>query len=271
MEKPKPVVGLALGSGAARGLAHIGVLKVFEREGIPVDLITGSSIGALVGAFYAAGMPLAIMEKFSASFDHKQWIDPILPRTGLMKGERVYEMIRLLTKGQQFADLRIPLGVVATDLRSGQRMTFREGNVADAVRASISIPGVFEPFRKDGMVLVDGGVLDRVPAALAREMGAEFVIAVDVGFDVNRQDGMRLNSIVDILIHSIDLLEYEAMKNKFLDADIIIKPEVHTVNPARFDHAEECVQAGIAAAEAVIPLIREQLRLEECTNETNIP
>lgn len=263
MNKRRQTIGLALGSGAARGLAHVGVLKVLEQEGIPVDLITGSSMGALVGAFYAAGMPVTMMEKFAGSFERKQWVDPVIPRMGLIKGERICEMIRLLTKGLQFADLKVPLGVVATDLRSGQRVVFNEGSVAEAVRASISIPGIFEPVRKDEMVLVDGGVVDRVPVALAREMGADIVIAVDVGFDINRLAGSRLNSLVDVLVHSIELLEHEAMKHKFLDADIVIKPEVHDISPARFDQPENCINAGINATESVIPMIKELLGQEE--------
>jgi len=262
MQTRRPLVGLALGSGAARGLAHIGVLKALEKAKIPIDFLAGSSIGALVGAFYAAGMSVEMMEKLALAFDRKQWIDPVLPRSGLIKGYRIHEMIRLLTKNQQFADLKIPLAVVATDLRLGERVVFTEGNVADAVRASISVPGIFEPVRIGERILVDGGVTDRVPVSVLREMGAEKIIAVDVGSDVLRYAKAKSVSFLDVLLHSIEILENEAMKNKIIVADILIRPEVGGISPARFDQPEQCIRNGFVAVEEQLARIKELIGQE---------
>lgn len=177
-----PRVGLVLGSGSARGWAHIGVIEALEEGGIPVDLVTGSSIGAYVGAIYAAG-GLASLKEFAYRMDFKKvlsYIDVVFPRSGFIDGKKVVELFSMHSGARTFDDLRIPLRIVATDLGTGQKVVLSSGDVGEAIRASISVPGVMTPVNREGRWLVDGGVVDPVPVGEARAMGAGVVIAVDL-------------------------------------------------------------------------------------------
>ncbi|HAQ08518.1 MAG TPA: esterase, partial [Bacillus bacterium] len=147
---PRPKVGLALGSGGARGFAHLGVIKVLKDEGIPIDLISGSSMGALVASFYGAGLDVDRLYKLSRVFKRKYYLDFTVPKMGFIAGKRVKEMIRIFTHGKMIEELDIPIGIVATDLVSGEKVVFRNGPIAEAVRASIAIPGVFVPEKVNG-------------------------------------------------------------------------------------------------------------------------
>ena len=182
-QEKKKKVGLALGGGYARGLAHIGVLEVLEREGIPIDIISGTSIGALVGALYARKKDATLIKKQASRLD---WIgmtslvDLTLPRSGFIGGKRVTNLLRRFMGDIQFQDLDIPLACVATDIISGEEVVLREGSVVEAVRASISIPIIFKVARTNGRYLVDGGLVNNVPVSVAKKMGADFIIAVDI-------------------------------------------------------------------------------------------
>jgi NTE family protein len=156
----KPKVGLALGSGGARGFAHLGVLKAFQEEGIPIDMIAGSSMGALVGCFYGVGHNMDDLYKLSTAFRRKYYLDFTVPKMGFIAGKRIKQFIRLFTHGKNIEDLILPVAVVATDLTDGERVVFYEGPIAEAVRASISIPGIFVPEKINGRLLVDGGERD---------------------------------------------------------------------------------------------------------------
>lgn len=247
----RPKVGLALGSGAARGYAHIGVIKVLEKHGVPIDLITGSSIGSLIGALYASGLSVDYIESMAYRIKRRHWVDITFPKLGLIAGKKVEEMIRFLTGNKNFDELKIPLGVVATDLRSKRVILIREGNVAFAVRASIAIPGIFSPVMKEGMVLVDGGVLERVPGRAAREMGADVVIGVELGFSA----GTSLNNIYDIIIQTFEVMGREIQFLKSYDCDVLITPHLESVNPIAFSEPEKCIKEGTRAAEAALPKI----------------
>ncbi len=157
MEKQQPLIGLALGSGGVRGFAHIGVIKTLLKHEIPIHFVAGSSMGALVGAMYGAGHSIENMEKMAVMFRRKFYIDFTVPKMGLITGKRLKELIYMLSKQKNIEDLKVPVHIVATDLKSGERVVFKEGPVADAVRASISIPGIFIPEKIDGRLLVDGG------------------------------------------------------------------------------------------------------------------
>ncbi|TYP59982.1 NTE family protein [Thermosediminibacter litoriperuensis] len=244
-------MGLALGSGAAKGYAHIGVIRVLEKYGIPIDLVTGSSIGSIIGALYASGMSVDYMESMAYHIKRRHWLDITFPRLGLIAGNKVEEMLRLLTRNRNFDELKIPLGVVATDLRSKRSVLIREGNVASAVRASIAIPGIFRPVIKAGMVLVDGGVLERVPGRAARVMGADIVIGVELGFSGKSS----LDNIYDILIQTFEVMGRELQALKSYDCDILITPNLEGVNPMAFGEPERCIQEGIRATEAAVPKI----------------
>jgi NTE family protein len=252
-------VGLALGSGAAKGLAHIGVLKVLVREKIPIHLLTGSSIGSLIGALFAAGADLNMLEKLSCSLQQKQLFDLVVPRLGLIKGDKIEALVRLLTKNMNFCDLNIPLYVVAVDIEQGKQVVFEEGPVAEAVRASISIPGVFQPKRLKDRLYVDGAVLNRVPIKLARQKGAQIVIGVDLKEEPCKRKTKPIQNIFDVILTSLDLLEANSSINYHALADVMITPKVTDIGIADFNKAEECIALGKEAAELALPAIKKLL------------
>jgi len=247
-------VGLALGSGAARGIAHIGVLQVMEENRIPIDMVAGTSIGALIGALYCCGMDTKIMGEIAIRLDEKNYFDLTVPRKGFMRGDRFQSLIRTVTKNQSFEDLKIPLAIVSCDLNKSQRFIFRSGKLHKAVRASISIPGIFEPVEMDGRLLVDGGVVDRVPVGVIKQMGADITIGVDVGF---RGSPRVANGILDIILHSFEIMEWEMVKYKTIDADVMITPELQHISPITLAQAEECIELGREAALKALPSILE--------------
>jgi NTE family protein len=242
-------VGLALGAGGARGLAHIGVLEVLEERGVPIDMISGCSMGSVVGALYANGTGARMIHGLAqqiCSVDYRKIFDLTVPRTGLIRGQRTDLLIRTLIGDRNFEQLRLPFAVVSACLEDGELRTFSTGNVARAVRASISVPGVFEPVSIDGKTYVDGGVLDRVPAGLVRSMGAVSVIAVDVGYHGGPRPTPK--NIIEVLINSYELQEWEVTRSRLPTADIVIVPDTVNINPAMFNQVEEAVERGRAAA-----------------------
>ena len=254
--KRKPLLGLALGSGGARGFAHIGVLKALERHGIKVDLLAGSSMGSLVGAVYANGIDPDMMGKLATHLKRKHYVDLTVPGLGFVAGEKIKQLIHLLTHGKRIEELDIPLAIVATDIELGERVVFREGPVDQAVRASISIPGIFVPERVNGRLLVDGGVIDRVPVTVLREMGADIVIAVDVA---QVDTSMKIRSIFDVIVQTIDVMEREIFQNRILAADLVIRPDVGHYTSIAYSGAEEIIELGERAGEENIPRIKELL------------
>lgn len=237
----RPKIGLALGSGGARGFAHLGVLKVLEDEGIQVDMIAGSSMGAMVGCFYASGLELTKLYKFSKGFKRKYYLDFTVPKMGFISGKRVKELIRIFTHNKRLEELNIPIRVVAADLLTGEKVVFQEGPVAEAVRASISIPGIFVPEKVNGRLLVDGGVVDRVPVSVVKEMGADIVIAVDVSHvKVNTE----ITSIYDVIMQSLDILQMELVMHREIASDFMIKPRVEMFSAKAFTNIEEIIKIG---------------------------
>lgn len=253
----RPKVGLALGSGGARGMAHIGVIKVLEEEGVPIDFIAGSSMGSLVGAFYASGINPEMMRKLAIHLKRKYWIDLTVPKMGFVAGDKIKEMVRILTHGKHIEHLNIPLSVVATDLQKGERVVFTEGPVSQAVRASVSIPGIFVPEVVNGKMLVDGGVIDRVPITVARDMGADIVIGVDVG--MISSEG-KLTSIFDVIAQTIQVMEREIFRYRAMNADVMITPDVGGYSATSFDEIEELISAGEKAARNALEQIKEVLQ-----------
>jgi NTE family protein len=240
MEQPK--IGLALGSGGARGFAHLGVIKVLKDEGIPIHLIAGSSLGALVGSFYATGIEINRLYKLSTAFKRKYFLDFTVPKMGLITGKRVKEFIKIFTHGKNIEELSIPLGVVATDLLTGERVVFKSGPISDAVRASISIPGIFVPVKYRGRLLVDGGVSDRVPVSVAKEMGADIIIAVDVSMVKKNAD---ISSIYDVIMQSIDIMQTEIINIRDVTAaDIMLRPSVEQYSSRAFTNIAEIISLG---------------------------
>ncbi|WP_243459202.1 patatin-like phospholipase family protein [Metabacillus bambusae] len=237
----EPKIGLALGSGGARGFAHLGVLKVLHDEGISIDLIAGSSMGALVGSFYASGISIDRLYQFALAFKRKYYLDFTVPKMGFIAGNRVKELIRLFTHRKTFAELDIPVAVVATDLYDGKKVIFKDGPVADAVRASIAIPGIFVPEKIDGRLLVDGGVVDRVPVSVVKEMGADIVIAVDVSHVKRNED---ITSIFDVILQSLDIMQDELVHHREIASDVMIRPHVEQYNSRAFTNIKEIIEIG---------------------------
>jgi NTE family protein len=183
---PAPKVGLALGSGSARGLAHIGVLRAIEEAGIEIDVIAGTSMGALIGAIFAAGKLDGLATRF-LDFDWKgiiSLLDPVFPRSGLIDGQKIADLVRAHVSAASIEDLPIPFRAVATCIMSGEEVVCGAGDLIEAVRASISVPGIFTPMRSNGRILVDGGLVNPVPVSVVRAMGADLVIAVDLNHDI---------------------------------------------------------------------------------------
>lgn len=243
--KQKPKIGLALGAGASRGFAHIGVLQVLEEIGIRPDYIAGSSIGSIIGALYASGMTPKMMEGIACNIDAKLCYDLGFSRRGFIQGKKIEELIRLLTKDKNFDDLDINLAVTAVDLITNQRVIIREGKVYKGVRASISIPGVFQPVFDGDRVLIDGGILERVPVNVVREMGADIVIGVDVAFRGNHRPP---ENFLETILQTIEVMELEIIKHTIPSEDIIICPEVYLANPISLDGIENIIEEGRRAA-----------------------
>ncbi len=247
-------IGLVLGAGGARGYAHIGVLQVLEQANIHADFVVGCSAGAIAAALYASGQDMTqLAQLFTYPGFSKRLIDIAPSREGLVKGDKFLEVVRLLTKNADFADLPIPLAVVATDIERGELVIFREGNVAEAVRASISIPGFFKPYRYRDRLLVDGAVISRLPIHVAREMGADKILAVDV----KKESMTKVTSAKDVLLRTVEILEEEVFRYHCHDADYLLQPDVGQVGTYQLDRAEEVIKIGFDSAQEKIEEIKE--------------
>ncbi len=250
----RPKIGLALGSGGARGYAHIGVLKVLQEYQIPIDYIAGTSMGSFVGVLYANGINIDLLGKLVGHLKKKNLIDLVVPKRGLIRGSLIKEVVRLLTHGKNLEDLVIPTAVVATDLISGERVIFREGPIDTAVRASISIPGIFEPVEHEGKLLVDGAVVDRVPISVVRGMGADIVLAVDVGpAELNRE----VRTIFDVISQTLDIMERETSKHRGIQPDVLIRPDVGNHGITQFERADWLINQGEESARTMVSQIQQ--------------
>jgi NTE family protein len=254
---PEPKIALVLSGGAARGFAHVGVIRVLEQEHIPVDLVVGTSVGSLIGALYAGarnGFELeweAFQLKQEDLFDFGVW-NAVLGM-GLAKGEKLEAFVRAKVKPQNIEELPLPFAAVATDLNWGTRVVLDKGSVARAVHASSAIPGVFEPVLHDGKLLVDGGVVDNIPIDVARAKGADLVVAVDISQDVGNT---RIKNLVDVLLQSTDIMfEVNSAHLRPL-ADVLVQPKVGGIAMLDFGRRKEAMDAGIVAARDAVPRIR---------------
>ncbi|KGP72448.1 patatin-like phospholipase family protein [Pontibacillus yanchengensis] len=245
----KPTIGIALGSGGARGFAHLGVLKALKKANIPIDVVAGSSMGALVGSLYCAGQDLSHMHKLASTFKRKYYLDFTVPKMGFIQGNRIKEYMRMFTYRKNIEDLPTPLSIIATDLYTGEKVVFTKGSVADAVRASISIPGIFVPEKIGERLFIDGGVVDRVPVSVTRQMGADIVIGVDCAHFKAQNE---VTSIYDVIIQSIDIMQDEFIRQIKLDADIMLRPNVAQYSSRAFTDTEEIIKQGEVEAEAHI-------------------
>jgi len=256
----KPKIGLVLGAGSARGFAHIGVLQVLKENHIDFDFIVGSSMGALVGAVAATGSDLYMMGKLASNFNFNAIVDVSLSRLGFVAGKKAEQFMRLVTKNRSFDQLNFPVYVVATDLLKGEAVVMEEGPLWEAIRASTAIPGVFRPWRQGDTWLVDGAVTSRLPVEIAREKGAEIIIAVDVIFAEGHE--VCIKSTLDVIMHSLEIMERRIFENLVKDqADILIQPPLGDVFSSEFDKADICIARGREATLAMLPQIKERLAI----------
>lgn len=252
----KPRIGLALGGGAAKGFAHIGVIKMLEASGIHPDVVAGTSAGSVVGALYASGMDAFQLQETAFSLDEASIRDVRLFSGGLVQGQKLQDYVNQLVKQQPIEKLHVPFAAVATVLETGDRAIFVRGNTGQAVRASSSIPGVFEPVEINGKHFVDGGVVSPVPVDAARQLGADIVIAVDISA---RPDGSNPGSMAGIVGQSITIMGRKLAEQELSRADIVIRPKVGQIGPTDFDQKNVAILEGERAALAVIPAIRAKL------------
>lgn len=257
----RPVrVGLALGGGAARGFAHIGAIKVLEANGIVADLIIGTSAGSVIGALYAAGYSGYQLHELALKMDEAEiadWAMPFLGKYGgLIKGEALQNYINRMVRNKPIEQLARPLGIVATDLQSGKGIVFRRGNTGMAVRASSSVPGVFQPVRIAGKDYVDGGLVAPVPVRYAREMGAELVIAVDIS---SRPAEQQVSGTVGVILQTTAIMGQSIKQQELQEADVVIQPVMPDVKSTDFDARHAAILAGEMAALAVLPALKQRL------------
>ncbi len=251
-----PRVVWALGGGGARGLAHLGVLRVLEEEKIPISGLVGTSMGAVVAAAYAAGGKLDYLSRVATALSWEQLWDFRFPRLGLINGEKIMAVLRLLTKKKKLEELNPPVWVVATDLLTGTEVVFKEGSLEPAIRATISIPGVFIPVKHGNYLLVDGGVVAGVPAGIARQMGADLVIAVNVSYDLTP---LPPGNIFEVLMKTAEIMGARLKEVQVAQADLVITPRVGHVGTGHFSRAADCIAAGEEAARRMLPAIRRLL------------
>lgn len=259
---PERKIGLALSSGVARGLAHIGVLEVLEREGIHVDMIAGTSIGALVGALYAYRKDINWLKELAIEFGAKRFswlVDPALPRTGLIRGRKVEENLKNIFGDVKFEDLQIPVACVATDIDSGDEVVIREGLVWEALRASISIPVVLTVFKRENRYLVDGGLVNPVPVSVLKKMGADFIIAVNV-IPIRSVREAAEPGLFTIMMQTLHIGASQMVKASLKGADIVIEPEVDRIAHIDFHRAEELILQGWLAAGNSIAKIKRRYK-----------
>ena len=263
-------VGVALGSGGARGMAHIGVLKVLEENNVPIDFLAGSSIGAIIGALYSKSPNAKIIEKKAQNINWRKIFDYTFPKKGLIKGEKIKKILEESLEDSQFKDLAIPLWITAFDLEGNQEVVFHKGDVIKAVRASISIPGVFVPVENKGRVLVDGGLVDPLPTEVLRRNGADIVIAVNVNkmkFNkkvakdeaVKEEDENKIPNIFEITTKAIHTVGYEIseMDEKECDADFIIDVNFEDKRAMDFSGIDDIIDKGENTARKSLKKIRD--------------
>lgn len=289
MAKEKLKVGLALGGGGARGLAHIGVLKVLKRENIPIDLIVGTSMGAIIGAAYALKKDISTLEKIIEKYckigifninlslsekekkDKPYFIKKMsdflkkvyafnleLRREYLNDGEDLKKIINDLVGDKVFADTKIPFAAVAADLIKGEKVILNQGKLFNAILASTSIPGIFPPIRLEGKTLVDGGIVDVVPIEAARSLGANFIIAVNVSPTLKKR--FEFSNAIEILFRSDSITFNELIKLQLSSADLVINPKVGRFHWSNFSKPEKCIREGEIAAQNVLSELKKKLK-----------
>lgn len=254
--RPPPRLALALGGGAARGFAHVGVIKALEAQGIVPDIVVGTSAGAVVGALYAAGHSGFELQRLVLQMEDGRFSDWSLPDRGVIKGEALQNFVNQAVGQRPLEKLGKLLAVVATDLQSGEPVVFRSGNTGMAVRASSSVPGLFQPVAINGREYVDGGLVSPVPVHTARTLGADFVIAVDIS--AKPQHG-KTQSTIDVLLQTFAIMGQSISRYELPEADIVIRPYTPEISPTDFQGRHLAVLEGEKAVAAILPDLKARL------------
>ena len=252
----QPKIALVLGGGAARGFAHIGVIKALEAQGIHPDIVVGTSAGAVVGALYAAGYSGFSLQKIALRMDESSVGDWTLSERGFIKGESLQNFVNREVNNRPLEKLGKPFAAIATDLQSGEMVAFRTGNTGMAVRASSSVPGIFQPVRINGRDYVDGGLVSPVPVRAARSMGANIVIALDIS---SRPKYARIGDAMDILLQTFTIMEQSITRFEINEADVVIRPAIGNMDATDFEGRHLAIMEGEKAGLAAVPLIRQRI------------
>lgn len=255
-ELKPPRIGLALGGGAARGFAHIGVIQVLEEAGIRPDLVVGTSAGSLVAAMYAAGKGGAELAVLALAMDESAITDWAFPGRGVIRGDALARYVREQTGGRNIEQMRLPLGIVATDLASGTPILFQRGDAGLAVRASSAVPAVFQPVAINGREYVDGGLVSPVPVRFARQMGADLVVAVDIS---SAPEANATGDAIRMLLQTFAIMGRSISQLELRDADIVLRPTLGGVGSADFTARRRAIDAGRSAAQAQLSRLRERI------------
>lgn len=249
-------LSLVLGSGGLRGMAHIGVLKVLEEAQIPIHRIVGCSIGSLIGALYASGYSARRLSRMTHHLQKREWLDLVVPRMGLFAGKKILTVMEVMTRQRKIEDTKIPLAIVATDLLTGTEVVWQTGSIAEAVRASTAVPGIFAPFAKDGKLYADGAIVNPIPVDVADRLGADVIVGVDLANDPST---VQVKNVVDVVLRSIDIVEQQIGQKHSEMADVMIYPAVGHISPSDFDSIAECIRLGEEATRRHIEEIRRLL------------
>jgi len=239
---PKPAkIALVLGAGSSKGFAHVGVLKILESNKIPIHMIIGTSVGGLVGSFYAYGVDAFQLQRLSFSVEKGDVVDLTIPDNGFIKGEKLEEFVNKTVKYTPIEKLKIPFYAVTTDLQSGQEIVFGKGNTGAAVRASCSIPGIFRPVKIGEKMFVDGGVVSPVAVGVAKRYGADVVIAVDISSDVGP---ILPGSTIETILQSFNIMYSKLASHQLSQAEVVIRPKVGHIGSADFSKRHEAILEG---------------------------
>ena len=257
-------IALVLGGGAARGFAHIGVIKALEAQGIFPDIVVGTSAGSVVGALYAAGNNGFALQRVAMDMDEatiSDWALPLFGKvSGVLKGEALQNYVNKAVKNVPMEKLKLSFGAVATDLNSGQPILFQRGNTGQAVRASSAVPSVFQPVRIGGHSYVDGGLVAPVPVRFAREMGADFIIAVNISTQTDAQAAV---SSLEVLMQTFSIMGQRLNHYELKDADVVIAPSLGNMGAGDFNGRNLAILAGEQAAAAVMPQLKARLKAKQ--------
>ncbi len=256
--KRPPKIGLALGGGAARGFAHVGVIQVLEENGFRPSYVTGTSAGSLVAAIYASGKNGAQLQAVSEAMDEVSFTDWTLPlfNRGMLRGDALARYVNKQVDGRLIESFALPLGIVATDLNSGQAVLFQRGDTGTAVRASSAVPAVFQPVKIAGREYVDGGLVSPVPVRFARQMGAELVIAVDIS---SAPESNPANDTLQVLLQTFAIMGKSISSYELKDADVLVRPVLTGLASSDFTTRKRSIDAGRAAMLQMLPVLRLKL------------